>query len=995
MKRKMNIIKMTLSVTTIIILSMGTPVYSSITVSPSCGTVGTVVTVEGNGYNGSEAVRIDFGETLSITTTESSIEGTFSTAFIVDVQSGGTTTITVVGESSHLSATGLFTILAQITLVSPTAGTVGTVVTVEGNGYGGNEVVRIDFGETLSITTAESSSDGIFSTIFIVDLQPGGTTTITAVGGTSSLNATGSFTILAQITLTSPTAGTVGTVVTVEGNGYGGNEVVRIDFGETPSITITASSIEGTFSTAFIVDVQSGGTTTITAAGETLRSSITGIFTILAQILVITPTTGTVGTVVTIGGNGYGSSEAIQINFGKTLSITTAVSSPKGTFSTTFTVDSQSIGTTTITAVGKISHLSATGVFTITPRIPSDSISNFSATPGDQQVMLKWVIPTNGTITDTGGIIIGALIIRSVGRLSDWTPDNGTYYGVGSMTETGTTVIYVGSGTTYTDTGLTNGNTYYYGAFAYDSGPNYSIGTYTSTSPQDIIPPESVTNFTAYSKDNTVVLNWDPPGDLDYTGVMIVQGTSTITAHPLNKKTYMVGEVIGNDTVIYMGNNGTWTVTGLTNEVLYYYAAYAYDEVPNYATSTIVSAMPLSKTPKRIKTINITDTSAVIAWVTDSMVTGWVNYGTSSNLMNNRAIDIRTDGSKTTDYVHYVEITGLVASSLYWYQIVSGEIVYNQGTFNTGSSQGTITPSHIFSGRVYQSNGQTAYYPIIYVTLNDANGTGSTGESSQWSALASNAGTWTIDLSQIRTIENGAYFEYSPEGGDLILLSADDGIGGTSSTKVNTGTDSSEMVLNYSSPPDNVEDLQIITGESEIELRWTLPADPTCTGVLILQKENNSIDEIPQDTKVYMQNETIGDALVIYSERGYNCINRGLINGQRYWYRVFSYDMGMNYSSGIMKNGVPLPATPNVIVYPNPSYRGKPVNFIGLSKGCEIRIFTVAGELVKTIVDDDSDSRAEWNLTNEEGYKVASGLYLYQIKSPQTKDITGKLSVIK
>ena len=49
-----------------------------------------------------------------------------------------------------------------------------------------------------------------------------------------------------------------------------------------------------------------------------------------------------------------------------------------------------------------------------------------------------------------------------------------------------------------------------------------------------------------------------------------------------------------------------------------------------------------------------------------------------------------------------------------------------------------------------------------------------------------------------------------------------------------------------------------------------------------------------------------------------------------------------------------------------------------------VRIFTIAGTLVRQIEKDDSLPFLEWDLTTDEGLPLGSGLYLIQITVPDT-----------
>ena len=81
-------------------------------------------------------------------------------------------------------------------------------------------------------------------------------------------------------------------------------------------------------------------------------------------------------------------------------------------------------------------------------------------------------------------------------------------------------------------------------------------------------------------------------------------------------------------------------------------------------------------------------------------------------------------------------------------------------------------------------------------------------------------------------------------------------------------------------------------------------------------------------------------------------------------------------------------------IFPNPYYGlnemetsryGHFVTFSHLPNRATIRIFDVAGQMVRTLEKDDSDQFFQWNLSNDNGLPVASGLYVVHIDMPQAK----------
>ena len=84
--------------------------------------------------------------------------------------------------------------------------------------------------------------------------------------------------------------------------------------------------------------------------------------------------------------------------------------------------------------------------------------------------------------------------------------------------------------------------------------------------------------------------------------------------------------------------------------------------------------------------------------------------------------------------------------------------------------------------------------------------------------------------------------------------------------------------------------------------------------------------------------------------------------------------------------------------YPNPfraSAGHTVVNFTRLTAQAKIRVFTVSGELVRTLEKNDASTDTfPWDTLNSNGHQVASGLYLYVIEG-QGDSKHGKLAVIR
>jgi hypothetical protein len=70
------------------------------------------------------------------------------------------------------------------------------------------------------------------------------------------------------------------------------------------------------------------------------------------------------------------------------------------------------------------------------------------------------------------------------------------------------------------------------------------------------------------------------------------------------------------------------------------------------------------------------------------------------------------------------------------------------------------------------------------------------------------------------------------------------------------------------------------------------------------------------------------------------------------------------------------------------------LEFTNLPDVCTVRVYTLGGDLVKTIDHNDTDGTAEWNMLSEDGMAIASGVYLYHVESKYGSH-TGRFAVIK
>ena len=91
-------------------------------------------------------------------------------------------------------------------------------------------------------------------------------------------------------------------------------------------------------------------------------------------------------------------------------------------------------------------------------------------------------------------------------------------------------------------------------------------------------------------------------------------------------------------------------------------------------------------------------------------------------------------------------------------------------------------------------------------------------------------------------------------------------------------------------------------------------------------------------------------------------------------------------------------ALAGVVPAPNPwradRHAGSPITFLNLPAGSTLKVFAIDGHLVKTL-NASAGGNQPWDLTNDAGEKVASGIYLYLVSTPDGQHKRGKFGIIR
>ena len=265
-------------------------------------TTGTV-TLTAAAQPGGASVKITTGTTY--VTTVVIPAGAATGTFNVTVPSTASTATATYTATFDLKAiNGSFTVngIPKIASFTPAVGPAGTAVTITGTNLGTASSVKFN-GLTGTVTSKTATQ--------VVANTPAGTTTghitITTPGGTAI--SAGSFTGAPTIGSFTPTSGALGAVVTITGTNLASATSVKFNG--------TAATITSDSATQIVTKAPAGTTTgplTVTTAGGTATSATSFTFLPAPTITSFTPTSGPVGTTVTITGTNLSTATALKFN---------------------------------------------------------------------------------------------------------------------------------------------------------------------------------------------------------------------------------------------------------------------------------------------------------------------------------------------------------------------------------------------------------------------------------------------------------------------------------------------------------------------------------------------------------------------------------------------------------------------------------------------------------------------------------------------------------
>jgi hypothetical protein len=332
-------------------------------------------------------------------------------------------------------------------------------------------------------------------------------------------------------------------------------------------------------------------------------------------------------------------------------------------------------------------------------------------------------------------------------------------------------------------------------------------------------------------------------------------------------------------------------LTGLSAATTYHFRVLSKDAAGNIATSgdnVFTTSTPPDTTAPVISGIvssNITLNSAVITWTTNEASSTQVQYGTTTAYGSTSALN----SALLTG--HTITLTGLSASAIYHYRVISKDAAGNtatstDNTFTASASSDTTPPT--ISGVV--SSNITSDSALIKWNTDEAStsqveyGTTSTyGSFSPADAALVNSHTVTL-----LGLAPGTTYQYRVNSRDAI---------GNSAVSTNNTFTTGAQAPPDTTPPGDIQSFKGSGKNRKITLSWTNPSDADFVGVRIHFRG----DRYPVDQN---DGELLGDFSGKPNEE--MTVDHGdLRNGATYYYSAASYDDRGNYQHTVYASATP------------------------------------------------------------------------------------------
>ena len=259
--------------------------------------------------------------------------------------------------------------------------------------------------------------------------------------------------------------------------------------------------------------------------------------------------------------------------------------------------------------------------------------SSLAALPGGQATLLSYsnVTATSLTASFTAAAgTTGYIALRKSGSAPISVPSLATAYSSGSLGDA--TVVYVGSGTTFNDSGLTPGSEYFYAIISFNGSGitlNYLTASPLTSSTLSAAPTAQPTSLIFSSvTSTTLAASFTAAAGAD--GYLVLRKTGSAPGSvPLNANAYAVGSTLGDATVVHAGSASTFNDASLTAGTDYYYKVYSYKGIgigTNYLITTPLAGNQVTESvaPTALTFSGFTSTSLNASFTAAANATGYL-----------------------------------------------------------------------------------------------------------------------------------------------------------------------------------------------------------------------------------------------------------------------------------------------------------------------------------------------------------------------------------
>lgn len=272
------------------------------------------------------------------------------------------------------------------------------------------------------------------------------------------------------------------------------------------------------------------------------------------------------------------------------------------------------------------------------------------------------------------------------------------------------------------------------------------------------------------------------------------------------------------------------------------------------------SSADVQETPEEIVVSNITDSRVTVSWYTPAAVVGSIRYGSSESNLSNIAEE---DNPSDSLEIHSIEITNLQPDTTYYYEIISGDGVYNDdGTpfsFDTLPTSDDLAIPDIFTGNIESE----VPLGIVY-----AHATTEDSVSTPLSIRIENGSGFAFTKANLRERDTGDIFELDEDVDILIYATTQEGNRGKTamdSTESNVPTievDSTGEIYNPFTTLSGTLPTDVDPATTEIPGQTSTPVTPETTQNPAITNRPTSINSVPP-----IQNTALGNVSQLISSK--------------------------------------------------------------------------------------------------------------------------------